>query len=124
MKKAADVQEVVVSWHENTTRAPEPDDEDWYDEGECSDEGTDTFGYADFDAEEGETLASAVGKYLREQGCYATSGSPFSPGDWYETEPQMDMLTGATSSRSYHFPRDTPAAFQLAVYAAYSGPEV
>ena len=36
------------------------------------------------------------------KGAMNTSGVPFAPGDWYETEPEQDMRTGSYRSECVH----------------------
>jgi hypothetical protein len=94
---------VTVKWYENSTDPPDPDDDDWYDEGECTDEGEQVFTVEDL-YEDGDraTFGGLVAGYLRAEGVYAASSMHFAPDSWYQTEPYMAPHSGVTTERSYH----------------------
>ena len=90
-----------MQWYELTLPAQDEDEDDFCEDEETTDYGTQVFDLEDLD-EDG-TLPQVVAKWLRDEGAgFKPSDSAGGPGTWYDTEPGMDMYTGATSRRSYH----------------------
>lgn len=62
----------------------------------------------DCDIEEGLTAVDKAIAFLNGEYVSETSGSPWSVGDWYSTEPEMNYRTGETKSQNFHLEGFTP----------------
>ncbi len=104
-----------VTWHDDANGDPDAyDEEHGYDDEEGQE-----FELDEFDREEGVSLARVVADWLRNRGVFEASSSHFYPGIWYSAEPEQDMHTGASTTRSFHLEGFTPEEEQDIYYLMF-----
>jgi hypothetical protein len=94
----------TVTWREDGAGDPDAYDE----EHGYEDEDGEEFETDEFDREDGIDVADKVVQWLRSKGVSEASSSHFHPGIWYSSEPETDMRTGASTTRSFHLEGFTP----------------
>ena len=96
---------------ENTTSAPTEQEEDegnWYDEGETSNDYTESVEPDEYDLEDGLTAVDLAVRKLQDIGATMPSDSSGAPR-WFDTpDSHMDMHTGESTTTSVHLIGFTP----------------